>query len=127
MDDKIDMDDITDRVKGNTIKGEVSVTIGPSMGPRADVLCTAARAVLQDRQNLHGAPEDSFKDIADLWEGWNGIKYTRTDVAVMLALLKIARVRKTPTYKDNWADIAGYAACGFEAALADEKEKSKND
>ncbi len=118
------MEDITDKYSSEKpgIKGELSVTINPNGGPRYDVLYTAANAVLHDRQDLHGPPEDSFKSIANLWEGYNGIQYSRADVAVMIALLKISRIRKTPTNKDNWADIAGYASCGFEAALADEKE-----
>ena len=35
------------------------------------------------------------------------------DVAVMMILLKIARVASSKK-SDNWVDIAGYAACGGE-------------
>lgn len=91
---------------------------------RRDVLDTANEAVNKDRNNDYGDPEDNFKDIAALWnayaymfdtdEGWN-----RTDVAVMMILVKIARCKTSPTVMDHWADIAGYAACGYESALAD--------
>jgi hypothetical protein len=42
-----------------------------------------------------------------------------TDVAVMLALLKVARIKQNPNHTDNWIDIAGYAACGGEIATGD--------
>lgn len=32
----------------------------------------------------------------------------------MLALLKIARIASGNAKKDNWVDLAGYAACGGE-------------
>ncbi len=100
-----------------------AITVSPHQGPRSSVLARAAECVLKDRQELHGPPEDSFKDIAEVWEWYKGVKFRRVDVTAMLGLLKYARGKRTPTYKDNWADIAGYAACAFEAALADEKEK----
>ena len=36
------------------------------------------------------------------------------DVAVMMMLLKIARIGTGADKEDNWVDIAGYAACGGE-------------
>jgi hypothetical protein len=39
-----------------------------------------------------------------------------TDVAVMMGLLKIARIKTSPAHADNWVDLAGYAACGGELA-----------
>lgn len=35
------------------------------------------------------------------------------DVANMMVLLKVAR-NKASWHRDNWVDIAGYAACGAE-------------
>ena len=37
-------------------------------------------------------------------------------MAIMMALLKIARISKNPQHMDNWVDLAGYAACGGEIA-----------
>ncbi len=34
------------------------------------------------------------------------------DVAVMGALIKVARLAETPDHEDSWVDLAGYAACG---------------
>ena len=38
------------------------------------------------------------------------------DVAVMMALLKVARIKQNPQHIDNWVDGAGYFACGGEIA-----------
>lgn len=84
---------------------------------RQDILETAASCVLKDRAATHGNLEDSFAHTASLWGAHLGVEVSATDVAVMMALLKIARIKSTPTHKDNWVDLAGYAACGGELAI----------
>jgi hypothetical protein len=87
---------------------------------RADILATASEYVTIDRAATHGDAEDNFRRIADLWNAYLGVDdITSIDVAVMLALLKVARIRSNPTHADNWIDIAGYAACGGEIATGD--------
>ena len=79
-----------------------------------------------DRGLNYGKPEDNFDRIARLWNvhltnrGMNALFHlTATDVAVMCALLKIARLQHTPDHLDSWVDLAGYAACGAEIAIVD--------
>jgi hypothetical protein len=87
---------------------------------RADILATASEYVTQDRAATHGDAEDNFRRIADLWNAYLGVNtISAVDVAVMLALLKVARIKSNPTHADNWIDIAGYAACGGEIATGD--------
>jgi len=87
---------------------------------RADILATASEYVTIDRATTHGDAEDNFRRIAELWNAYLGVDdITSIDVAVMLALLKVARIRSNPTHADNWIDIAGYAACGGEIATGD--------
>lgn len=87
---------------------------------RADILATASEYVSIDRAATHGDAEDNFRRLADLWNAYLGMDdITSIDVAVMLALLKVARIRSNPTHADNWIDIAGYAACGGEIATGD--------
>lgn len=85
---------------------------------RSEVLSTANKYVSHDRQTTHGAPEDTFALIADLWNAylgeWADIK--PHDAAVMMTLLKIARIAQNPQNMDNWIDGAGYMACGAELA-----------
>ena len=87
---------------------------------RADILATASEYVTTDRAATHGNAEDNFLRTAELWSAYLGVdNISATDVAVMLALLKVARIKQNPNHTDNWIDIAGYAACGGEIATGD--------
>jgi len=84
---------------------------------RGGLLDRAKEIVTNDRQNTHGQPEDSFRRIADLWSGYLTVGVQEEDVAVMMALVKVARIMENPRHADNWIDGAGYFACGGEVAL----------
>lgn len=81
---------------------------------RADVLRMAAEAVSGEREQTHGKPENNFAVIAALWAAYKGAEFSAVDVAVMMALLKIARIKSGHGSIDSFADLAGYAACGGE-------------
>lgn len=83
---------------------------------RESVLNSAKEIVLGGRDAEYGGPEDSFKTIANLWSAYRGESYSAADVALMLAMLKIARLKTNPTHRDSWIDLAGYAACGGECS-----------
>ena len=83
---------------------------------RADILAAASQAVTVDRAETHGDIEDTFAAIASLWSAYLEFPVNSTDVAAMMILLKLARMKGNPTHLDNWVDIAGYAACGGEIA-----------
>ena len=84
---------------------------------RASVLNEANKIVNGERANTYGGPENSFNTIASLWSSYHNCPFTATDVAIMLALLKIARLKTSPAHRDSWVDLAGYAACGAECGL----------
>ena len=85
---------------------------------RKDCLDAAAKAALTDRAREYGSPEDCFGLIATLWSRYTGCDISTADVAVMMILLKIARIEGNPRHADSWVDIAGYASCGAEGAAA---------
>lgn len=85
---------------------------------RAEILDTAKTYVTKDRAADHGDMEDNFQTIAEYWSVHLGVDVYASDVAVMMTLLKLARLRNNPTHMDNWVDGCGYLACGGE--LADE-------
>lgn len=95
---------------------------------RADILHAAEKCVCGQREQDYGTPEDNFKAIAELWEAYLNKACTRgvnvrveaKDVAVMMALLKIARIAAGGGKADSWIDLAGYAACGAECEGATE-------
>jgi len=75
-----------------------------------------------------GKPEDSFRVISDLWNAYckgRGMKthFAKSDVAMMMALLKVARNCGQAYNPDNCIDLAGYTG------LADDfkKEEMKKD
>lgn len=83
---------------------------------RQQVLDAAARAVLHDRAKAHGNPEDTFDLIAQLWSAYIGVEFEPHDVAAMMVLFKLGRIRGNPQHFDSWVDVAGYSACGSELA-----------
>lgn len=85
------------------------------MTTRKEILKQATDAVCTDREGQYGSPEDNFRRIADLWTAyWGGYPFEPKDVAMMMALLKIARITTGKHKDDNYIDLAGYAACGGE-------------
>lgn len=92
---------------------------------REEVLNEAKVCVLGNREDDYGTPEQNFKIIAEFWNSYLNLDenyISGKDVAAMLALLKIARIRSGGHGKDdNWVDLAGYAACGAEVEKAELK------
>lgn len=83
---------------------------------RAEILQAARVCVSGRREDDYGRPEDNFVRIAKLWNAYLGDNVTDAkDVAMMMALLKIARIRSGGT-DDCYVDLAGYAACAGEIA-----------
>lgn len=81
---------------------------------RKMILVKAAKAVTGAREGTYGSPENNFATIAGLWSTYLGTRIESKDVAAMMILLKVARIRGGQAKEDNWVDIAGYAACGGE-------------
>ena len=92
---------------------------------RKECLEQAMGCVLRDRNNVYGGPEDSFETIAMMWSAYLGKIIQGWDVAAMMALLKIARIKANSAHADNWCDLAGYAACGAECRQKFEAEMKK--
>ena len=102
-------------------EAETSESPGPRWRSRGNILDTAKQYVDTDRAEEHGDMEDNFQRIAAYWNTHLGlISYIKdTDVAVMMTLLKVARIHSNTENIDNWVDGAGYLACGGELAGKD--------
>ena len=81
---------------------------------RSEVLSEAMECVCKNREQGYGSPEDNFERISRLWTEYLECAISAKDVAVMMILLKSARIASGSGHADNWVDIAGYAACGAE-------------
>lgn len=100
--------------------------------PRGEVLLEARELITGDRNETYGSPTQNFQNTADLLniqfrhKLQPGMVFTPTDVAVMMMQLKLARLVAQPK-RDNFVDIAGYAACGWECTEAAIESKKKKD
>lgn len=98
---------------------------------RSDILDTAKQAVTVNRAATYGDAERNFGLVAAYWSGHLDMQVDATDVAVMMALLKLARIKSNPAHDDNWVDGCGYLACGGEIAtelsIADQRLAEADD
>jgi len=81
---------------------------------RSEILDTTKEYVCQDRETDYGSPEDSFRAIAQYWSHYLGYSVTAHDVAILMALLKIARIQTGRFKADSYIDACGYLACAGE-------------
>lgn len=99
---------------------------GPK-SPRRELLEEAADLIDGDRDASYGSPAANFDTIAALWTARfahklkDGESFTAADYADAMILVKVGR-NVTSQKRDTWADIAGYAGCGYEVSLEPEPE-----
>lgn len=101
-------------------------------GGQDDIL-TVLQDINQERASQYGTPEDNFARIARHWKVYLlnakglDVDITPTDVALLMDLMKTARLENMPGHRDSWVDKAGYARCGaaIEANLARFGRKEK--
>ena len=96
--------------------GPNTAGVDPNAWTRSGILNQAEQYVTKDRAATHGNMEDNFREIAELWTQYTERTFSSLDVAVMMTLLKIARLKSNPDNADNWIDACGYLACGGELA-----------
>jgi hypothetical protein len=112
---------IVGKVIPRTIASTTDDAPTPAKDPAADLLDEAKKIVTGARRQSYGTPEDNFGCIACLWDdylrrrgavhGGKDFDLQPSDVAVMMVLMKCARLAETPDHHDSAVDIAGYAAC----------------
>ena len=81
---------------------------------RTDILKKAIDIVNGQREQDYGRPENSFRTIAQLWGIYTGSDFTPQNVAMMLALVKVARIASGRHHLDNYVDLGGYASLAGE-------------
>jgi hypothetical protein len=89
----------------------------------------AASLVGGQRAKDYGDKTENHQRIADLWNYWLDSKFgkiTAYDVAIMMLLLKVARLMHTPGHSDSHVDIAGYASIAEEISRKQEKKNENN-
>jgi hypothetical protein len=84
-----------------------------------DKLLDQVHDAILGRATIHGSPEDSFSRIAQYWSLYLDYGLTGYDVAMMMALMKVARAESNPQHADNHVDAAGYLILAGEQANGD--------
>lgn len=89
---------------------------------REFITSRAGQLISVDRQAAYGLPQESMQRICDLWNAYlSQDRLAADDVAVMLALMKIARM--TASFReDNYIDACGYIAIAAECVKEGETE-----
>ena len=90
-----------------------------------DMLRHAATLVGGQRAKDYGDKTENHQHIADLWNYWlfgDEGKIEAYDVAIMMLLLKVARLMHTRGHSDSHVDIAGYASIAEEISRTMEKK-----
>ena len=88
------------------------------MNAKVNVLEEAQDIIYGDREKTYGKPSKNLDCIADLWNTYLTDRFdeglsrplTNKDVAVMMVLLKTARLANDINHRDSLVDICGYAA-----------------
>lgn len=92
---------------------------------KEQILERAAQLVTGNRQQDYGDCYNNHAHIADFWTVYLSGRYglveplTAEDAANMMVLLKVARTATTKK-RDNFIDMAGYAAIAGECAARDD-------
>lgn len=81
---------------------------------RSQILDTAKEYVTKDRADTHGDAESNFGLVSAYWSAHLNRNISAHDVAVMMTLFKLARMRSNPAHVDSAVDAAGYSALAGE-------------
>lgn len=100
----------------STTLDPAGAAVFPEVAVHRSVLMEAEEIVNGARRGAYGHPENNFGRIANLWNAYLAGKpvcampITPQDVALLMVLMKVARLLETPTHRDSAVDICGYAA-----------------
>lgn len=97
---------------------------------RTDILQEAIHLINGERNSSYGDPLDDFRTTASLWQTYlsrtvsarGRLVVEPHDVAILMAMLKMARISWSPEKRDHWADLAGYTGCGWDCVVREHNE-----
>jgi|TARA_R100000781_G_scaffold36364_1_gene25754 hypothetical protein len=78
------------------------------------ILNQASVLVQGQREKDYGDKTENHSNIARLWSAYLDVKIEAHDVALMMALLKMARTKLGEVSKDTYIDMSAYSAIAGE-------------
>ena len=88
-----------------------------------EFLSEATRLVGVDREKDYGDKVKNHSNIARLWSAYLDVKVEAHDVAIMMALLKMARTKLGAVSKDTYIDMSAYSSIAGEIKFGGEKNE----
>ena len=88
-----------------------------------ELLSKAINLVGGDRQRDYGDKVKNHDNIAKLWSAYLDVKIEAQDVAIMMALLKMARTKLGAVSEDTYIDMAAYSAIAGEIKFEEKNGK----
>jgi len=86
---------------------------------RAKDILTDAADTITERGATHGHYDLTMLRTAKLWSDFLEREIEPVDVAVCMALVKLARIMESASVRDSWLDFCAYAAISAELAVKD--------
>ena len=85
---------------------------------KASELLNEASRVRNERGAVYGDAYDNMRTTAELVSAYLGVSITADQMAIILALVKIARLKQTPGFdnRDSYLDCIAYLAIAGEAS-----------
>jgi hypothetical protein len=83
---------------------------------RGKILSEASRLTHGDRNKNYGDPFTNHQRISALWSVFLETEITPESAAIMLALVKVARLIESPDHLDSFIDGAAYFSIAGEIA-----------
>ena len=84
---------------------------------RKQLLEDAAKLITQDRNRTHGDYSLEAERISDIWSAICSETIPPENVPLMMIGLKVARASAGRMNRDDFVDIAGYAALAWQLAI----------
>tara|TARA_E500000081_G_scaffold154894_1_gene193414 strand:- start:1484 stop:1783 length:300 start_codon:yes stop_codon:yes gene_type:complete len=66
-----------------------------------------SKELIAERNN-YGDPRENHQRIAGMWSAWLGKRITAYEVAVMMSMVKLSRMKGDPSHDDNFDDAVAY-------------------
>ena len=86
---------------------------------RATTLLNETAEIVKDRGLVYGSPSVNHLRIAKLWSVYLERAIEPEQVAMCMALVKIARLIESPKHLDSYQDAAAYLAIAAEISAID--------
>lgn len=83
---------------------------------RSKFLTEVDRTINGERSESYGDPSIGFSKTAEMFNSITGADITPVDVVIFNVCQKLERLSNSPSHRDSWLDIAGYAALGSEVS-----------